>query len=114
MRVITYLYFKGQCEAAFRFYEASLGGKIETMLSHTGTPAAEHVPREWRNKILHAQLALGDTILLGSDAPPDRYHPGTPNLSRSHSFAAFSAGPRSRSARGFGCPHRETVRRGSR
>jgi PhnB protein len=73
MRLMTYLHFKGQCEAAFRFYEASLGGKIEVMLSHTGTPAAEHVPREWRSKILHAQLVLGDTILLGSDAPPDRY-----------------------------------------
>ena len=34
---------------------------------------AEHVPPEWRNKIMYARLAVGDTILMGSDAPPDRY-----------------------------------------
>lgn len=30
---------------------------------------------EWRNKILHARLTVGDQVLMGSDAPPDRYEP---------------------------------------
>jgi PhnB protein len=69
----AYLTFNGQCEAAFKFYEQCLSGKIEAMLTHAGTPAEEHVPSEWRNKILHARLIVGDEVLMGSDAPPGRY-----------------------------------------
>jgi len=73
MQLNPYLFFNGQCEAAFKFYEKVLGGKIEAMLPHEGTPAAEHVPPEWRKKILHARLSVGNEVLMGSDAPPDRY-----------------------------------------
>jgi PhnB protein len=73
MQLNSYLTFNGQCEEAFRFYEQTLGGKIETMLPHTGTPAESHVPAEWRDKIMHARLNLGSSILMGSDAPPERY-----------------------------------------
>jgi PhnB protein len=45
------------------------------MTRHEGTPAAAHVPAEWGSKIIHARLAIGDTILMGSDAPPDHYEP---------------------------------------
>jgi PhnB protein len=71
MQLNPYLVFNGNCEAAFKFYEKVLGGKIEAMLPHEGTPAAEHVPPEWRNKIMHARLSVGDKVLMGSDAPPD-------------------------------------------
>jgi PhnB protein len=74
MRSNPYLYFDGRCEAAFNFYEKILGGKIQMMMQHEGTPAAEHVPAEWRKKIMHARMAVGDQVLMGSDAPPDRYH----------------------------------------
>ena len=60
MRVNPYLMFNGQCEAAFTFYAKVLGGTIKAMMPHEGTPAAEHVPAEWRHKILHACLCLGD------------------------------------------------------
>jgi PhnB protein len=73
MQLNPYLTFNGQCEAAFMFYERCLGGKIESMLTHAGTPAEQHVPPEWRNKILHARLSVGEQVLMGSDAPPDRY-----------------------------------------
>jgi PhnB protein len=73
MQLNPYLYFDGQCEAAFKFYERCLGGKIEMMLTHEGTPMAKHVPPEWLKKILHARLVVGDTVLMASDAPPDRY-----------------------------------------
>ena len=73
MQLNPYLTFNGQCEAAFKFYERCLGGKIVAMMPHEGTPAAEHVPAEWRNKILHARLTVGDQLVMGSDAPPDRY-----------------------------------------
>ena len=73
MQLNPYLTFNGQCEAAFKFYEKVLGGKIEAMMPHEGSPMAEHVPPEWRSKIMHARLSVGDKILMGSDAPPDRY-----------------------------------------
>ena len=73
MQLNPYLTFNGQCEAAFKFYEQCLGGKIIAMVPHAGTPAEEHVPAEWRNKILHASLTIGNEVLMGSDAPPDRY-----------------------------------------
>jgi PhnB protein len=73
MQLNSYLTFNGQCEAAFRFYEQSLGGKIEAMITHAGTPAEAQVPPEWRDKIMHARLNVGNGTLMGSDAPADRY-----------------------------------------
>jgi PhnB protein len=75
MDVAPYLFFPGNCEAAFKFYEKALGGKIDAMISHDGTPAEQHVPAEWRSKIMHARLKLGERSLMGSDAPPDHYKP---------------------------------------
>ena len=73
MRSNPYLLFNGQCETAFKFYAQCLGGKIEMMLTHAGTPAETQVPAEWRDKILHARLTVGEDVLMGSDAPPGRY-----------------------------------------
>jgi PhnB protein len=73
MHANAYLTFDGRCEEAFRFYEKALGGKIVAMMTHEGTPMADQVPPAWRNKIIHARMSIGDTVLMGSDAPPDRY-----------------------------------------
>jgi PhnB protein len=73
MRINPYLVFGGECEAAFKFYEKCLGGKIQAMFTHGETPAAPHVPPEWQRKIMHVHLTIGDESLMGSDAPPDRY-----------------------------------------
>jgi PhnB protein len=75
MQLNPYLTFNGQCEAAFRFYEKILGGKIEAMMPHAGSPMEQQVPAEWRNKVMHARLSLGGELLMGSDAPPDHYKP---------------------------------------
>jgi PhnB protein len=73
MELSPYLLFDGNCEEAFKFYAQTLGGKIEGMNTHAGTPAEEHVPAEWRNKILHARMVIGDQVLMASDAPPGQY-----------------------------------------
>ena len=65
--------FNGQCEAAFKFYEQCLGGKIQTMMTWGDSPMADQVRSEWRDKIVHASLIVGETSLLASDAPPDSY-----------------------------------------
>ena len=71
--VNAYLVFKGECEAAFKFYEKCLGGKIDMAMTHGDSPMAQQVPAEWHNKIMHARMTVGNTVLMGSDAPPDRY-----------------------------------------
>ena len=75
MQLNPYLFFSGQCEAAFKFYAQLLGGKIDAMLTHEGTPAESHVPAEWRSKIMHARMTIGDWVLMASDAPPGRSQP---------------------------------------
>lgn len=72
MRMNPYLTFDGCCEQAFQFYERLLGGKIEALIRHAGTPAGDHVPPEWRDKVLHARLTVDGHVLMGSDAPPGR------------------------------------------
>ncbi len=74
MQFVSYISFDGNCKEAFKFYEQRLGGKIEMMMAHGEMPAGEHeVSAEWRDKILHAHLVVGDAALMGADVPPDRY-----------------------------------------
>ena len=74
MQSNTYLTFNGNCAAALEFYAQHLGAKIEMMMTFGQSPAADQAPAGWRDKVMHARLKLGDSILMGSDAPPDRYN----------------------------------------
>ena len=74
MSVTPYIMFNGNCEEAFKFYARITGGKIETMMPHSGTPAESHVPAEWKNKIMHARMTIGGSPLMASDAPPGHYN----------------------------------------
>lgn len=73
MELSIQLTFKGQCEAAFKFYERCLGGKITFTLTWGNSPMANQAPPEWREKILHATLEVGDNALAGCDVPPEQY-----------------------------------------
>jgi len=73
MRLNPHLNFNGDCEAAFKFYEKCLGGKITFMMPYAGSPAASFVPPEWQSKILHATLMVGSSLLQASDAPPPHF-----------------------------------------
>jgi PhnB protein len=73
MQLNSYLVFNGDCEAAFHFYERCLGGKIASMLTHEGSPMANQGPPGWGKKILHARLTAGNSVLMGSDCPPEHY-----------------------------------------
>ncbi|MBB5049790.1 PhnB protein [Rhodopseudomonas rhenobacensis] len=70
MQVNPYLFYDGDCEEAFNYYARVLGGVIEAMLTHEGTPAAEHVPADWVKKIMHARMTIDGEVLMASDAPP--------------------------------------------
>ena len=73
MELNPYLNFDGRCEAAFKFYEKCLGGKIEMMMTHGQSPMADQTPADWRDKIMHVRMTVGDKVLMGSDAPPQYY-----------------------------------------
>jgi PhnB protein len=73
MKLNSYLYFDGQCEAAFKFYEKCLDGKIEAKFPYAGSPMEKHVPADWKNKLMHASLVIGDQVLMGADSPPGTY-----------------------------------------
>ena len=73
MQMNTYLSFKGNCEAAFRFYEQCLGAQIGTIFRYAGTPLATNVPADWSDKVMHGTLTIGGQVLMAGDVAPDQY-----------------------------------------
>ncbi len=69
MKLEVYLNYPGTCEAAFRFYEEHLGGRITGMFRHGQQPNPVNVPDGWSDAILHARIEIGNTALLGADIP---------------------------------------------
>lgn len=68
MRLDVYLNYAGTCEAAFRFYEQHLGGRITGMMRHGQMPESR-VPDTWKNAVLHARMEIGNLVLMGADIP---------------------------------------------
>ena len=73
MQSNIYLFFDGECEAAFKFYEQCLGGKIDAMMTYGDAPMSEEFPSEQGDRIMHANLTVGSMVLMGSDTPPDDF-----------------------------------------
>lgn len=74
MDLATYLFFDGHCEAAFRFYEKVLGGHILMMLRYQDAPADMPASEESADRIMHARMKIGERVLMGSDAPKERFN----------------------------------------
>ncbi len=73
MLLSPYLSFDGRCEAAFKFYEQCLGGKIAVMMPYKGSPMEAEVSPEWANKVMHGEFKMGEFVLMGSDCMPGKY-----------------------------------------
>ena len=73
MQMNPYLNFKGDCEAAFQFYERCLGAKLGPIFRYAGSPMAGEVPAAFREKIMHGSVMVGDQVLMGADVLPERY-----------------------------------------
>ncbi len=73
MQLSPYLTFNGRCKEAIEFYHQHLGGHIQMMMTYGESPMADQVPPEQRDRVLHATLIVGETVLMGADSPPDRY-----------------------------------------
>lgn len=69
----AYLMFDGNAAEAMRFYEKTLGGKMQMMMTMGEAPGAEQFPPGAANRIMHAALTYGDGLLMASDSMP-----GTP------------------------------------
>jgi PhnB protein len=70
-----YLFYNGNCEAAFKYYEKVLGAKIEMMLrSEEAPPDAGHTTPGMEKKIMHGRMTVNGSVLMASDAPPQHFH----------------------------------------
>jgi PhnB protein len=66
MRLDIYVNYRGNCEQAFRYYERLLGGRITGIVRHGDQPNPA-VPADWTDKVLHARIEIGSTVLMGAD-----------------------------------------------
>jgi PhnB protein len=73
MELAPYLNFNGTCQEAFKFYERCFSGKITALITFESIGAAGHVPESWAKKIMYAHMTVGSRVLMGSDAPDDRF-----------------------------------------
>lgn len=68
MQLDIYVNYRGSCEAAFRFYEQHLGSKLSELVRHGEQPNPS-IPADWKEKVLHARIEIGGTVLMGADIP---------------------------------------------
>jgi PhnB protein len=65
----SYLFFSGNCAQAVKFYERTLGAKVETLMTYAQSPDPEHCPPGSKDLIMHSSLKIGDRTLMASDVP---------------------------------------------
>lgn len=71
--ISTYLHYNGNCEAAFKFYEKELGAKIDMLMRYADAPPEMPSSPAFKDKIMHGQISIGGDVVMGSDAPSDRF-----------------------------------------
>ncbi len=71
----TYLFFNGNCAEAMKFYEKTLGGKLD-MMKEKDAPKTDQGPQGNSDKILHARLAFDGGVLMASDWLAPQPFPG--------------------------------------
>lgn len=67
--VQPYLFFDGRCEEALDFYKQTLGAEVEMLMRFKDNPepgGCGGAPPDG-NKVMHASVRIGDTVLMASD-----------------------------------------------
>ena len=82
LQLDTYLTFDGNCADAMRFYQRTLGGKLDLM-THAQSPIAGQTPPGSENRIMHARLAIDGRLLMASDSMVDHPYEGMKGFSLS-------------------------------
>lgn len=70
MKVEPYLFFNGRCEEAMAFYKEAIGAEVTFQMRTNEAPEQPppgSIPEGFGNKIMHANLRIGDTMLMVSD-----------------------------------------------
>jgi PhnB protein len=75
MQINPYLSFKGDCEAAFKFYEQCFGGKLGGIFRYAGSPMEHQAPANWADKVMHGSITVGGQEFMGADIAPEQYEP---------------------------------------
>jgi PhnB protein len=66
--VQPYLFFGGRCEEAIEFYRKALGAELVMEARFKDAPEPHPgLPECFQDKIMHATLRVGDTLLMASD-----------------------------------------------
>jgi PhnB protein len=68
MNVQTYLFFDGRCEEAIAFYQQVLRAKVTFLMRFKDGPPG-FAPDGWGEKVYHATLRIGQTMVNMSDDP---------------------------------------------
>ena len=71
MQAEPYLFFDGRCEEAIDFYRRALGAEVTMLLRWKDCPEKpknkDMIPPGSENKVMHAQLKIGDGAVMASD-----------------------------------------------
>ena len=70
MLVQPYLFFDGRCEEAIEFYRNALGAEVAMLMRWKDSPEPcpeGMIPPGSENKVMHAALRVGETIVMASD-----------------------------------------------
>jgi PhnB protein len=67
MTVIPYLNFEGHAEEALNFYKNIFNGEITMMSRYSDAPMP--IDDDWKNKLMHARLKFGNSMIYLSDGP---------------------------------------------
>jgi PhnB protein len=75
MKLFAHLNFPGNCAQAFEYYEQHLGGKVLALVRQSEAPGGGTPNLNGADPVIHARIALGETVLIGNDVPPERSQP---------------------------------------
>jgi PhnB protein len=70
MKIEPYLFFEGRCDEAIEFYRRTLGAEVGMLMRYKDSPeppAPGMIPPGSENKVMHANLRIGDTNVMVSD-----------------------------------------------
>lgn len=73
MQPTPYLFFRGHCLEAMTHYSETLGGSIERLVHNADAPDPESRMPGGDDLVMHMTIRIGDTMIMASDAPEDRY-----------------------------------------
>lgn len=67
MQVQSYLFFDGRCDEALEFYKNAVGAKVGMLMRFKDAPDQTGISPASQNKVMHASVQIGDTMVLASD-----------------------------------------------